>query len=169
MRNLARKLFDNIHGLRDLGTTYLASSIAVAIAGNDRLKRGQIRIGAVTEHAHVVVHARGATERADHRQIQRVLLADHAHAMQALAAAIVVQKRMHQGLVVGAHGVERLDNTRQLGVLNVVLKAANLVNRQNHAPAARALEDLENLLAQGPRPIEQRLEAKGVGEQAQPQ
>ena len=34
------------------------------------------------------------------------------YAMQALAAAVVVQKRMHQGLVVGAHGVERLDNTR---------------------------------------------------------
>ena len=89
--------------------------------------------------------------------------------MQALAAAVVVQKGMHQGLVVGAHGVERLDNARQLGVLNIVLKAADLVNRQNHATAARALKDLENLLAQGPRPIEQRLEAKGIGEQAQPQ
>ena len=89
--------------------------------------------------------------------------------MQTLAAAVVVQKRMHQGLVVGAHGFERLDNARQLGVLDIVLKAADLVNRQNHAPAARALEDLENLLAQGPRPIEQRLKTKGIGEQAQPQ
>ena len=89
--------------------------------------------------------------------------------MQALAAAVVVQKRMHQGLVVGAHGIERLDNARQLGVLNVMLKAADLVNRQNHATATRALKDLENLLAQGPRTIEQRLEAKGIGEQAQPQ
>ena len=50
-----------------------------------------------------------------------------------------------------------------------MLKAANLVNRQDHAAAASALEDLENLLAQGPRTIEQRLKAKGVGEQAQPQ
>ena len=50
-----------------------------------------------------------------------------------------------------------------------MLKAADLVDRQNHAAAARTLEDLENLLAQRPRPIEQRLEAKGIGEQAQPQ
>ena len=76
---------------------------------------------------------------------------------------------MHQGLVVGTHGIERLDNTRQLGVLNIVLKTADLVNRQNHATAASALKDLENLLAQGPRTIEQCLEAKGIGEQAQPQ
>ena len=89
--------------------------------------------------------------------------------MQALAAAIVVQKRMHQGLVVGAHGIKRLDNTRQLGVLNVVFKTADLVDRQNHATATRTLKDLENLLAQRPRPIKQRLEAKGIGEQAQPQ
>lgn len=89
--------------------------------------------------------------------------------MQALAAAVVVQKRMHQGLVVGAHGVKRLDNAGQLRVLNVVLKAADLVNRNDHATAASALEDLENLLAQGPRTIEQRLETKGVGKQAQPQ
>ena len=41
--------------------------------------------------------------------------------MQALATADVVQKRMHQGLVVGTHGIERLDNASQLGVLNVVL------------------------------------------------
>ena len=75
---------------------------------------------------------------------------------------------MHQGLVVRTHGIERLDNARQFGVLNVVLKAADLVNRKDHAAAARALEDLENLLAQRPRTIEQRLEAKGIGEQAQP-
>ena len=169
MRNLADKLLDDVHGLCDLGTTHLAAGIAVAIASNDRLKRGQIRIGTVAKHAHVVVHARGATERADHRQVKRVLLADHTHAMQALAAAVVVQKRMHQGLVVGTHGIERLHNTRQLRVLNIVLKAADLVNRKDHSAAASALEDLENLLAQGPRTIEQRLEAKSIGEQAQPQ
>ena len=50
-----------------------------------------------------------------------------------------------------------------------MFKAANLVNRQNHATAASALKDLENLLAQRPRTIEQRLKAKGIGEQAQPQ
>ena len=72
------------------------------------------------------------------------------YAMQALAAAAVVQKRMHQGLVVRTHGIERLDNARQLGVLDIVLKAADLVNRQNHAPAASALKNLEYLLAQGP-------------------
>ena len=147
MRNPADKLLDNVHGLRDLGATHLAAGIAIAIGSNDGLKRGQVRIGAVAERAHVVIHARGAAERADHRKLQRVFLADHAHAMQALAAAVVVQKRMHQDLVVGTHGIERLDNTRQLGVLNVVFKAADLVDRQNHAAAARALEDLENLLA----------------------
>ena len=89
--------------------------------------------------------------------------------MQALAAAVIVQKRMHQSLVVRTHGIERLDNACQLGVLDIMLKAADLVNRQNHAPAARALKDLENLLAQCPRTIEQRLKAKGVGKQAQPQ
>ena len=57
---------------------------------------------------------------------------------------------MHQGLVVRTHGIERLDNARQLGVLNVVFKAADLVNRKDHAPAASALKNLENLLAQGP-------------------
>lgn len=67
--------------------------------------------------------------------------------MQALAAAIVVQKRMHQGLVVRTHGIERLDNARQFGVLNVVFKAADLVNRKDHAAAAGALKDLKNLLA----------------------
>ena len=86
--------------------------------------------------------------------------------MQALAAAVVVQKRMHQGLVVGTHGVKRLDNAGQLGVLDIVLKAADLVNRKDHAAAAGALKNLENLLAQGPRTIEQRLKAKGIGEQA---
>ena len=89
--------------------------------------------------------------------------------MQALAAAVIVQKRMHQSLVVRTHGIERLDNACQLGVLDIMLKAADLVNRQNHAPAASALKDLENLLAQGPRTIEQCLKAKGVGKQAQPQ
>ena len=128
MRNLAHKLLDNVHGLRDLGTAHLAAGIAIAIGSNDGLKRSQIRIGTVAKHAHVVVHARGAPKRADHRKLQRILLADHAHAMQALAAAIVVQKRMHQGLVVGAHGVKRLDNTGQLEVLNVVLKTADLVD-----------------------------------------
>ena len=150
MRNLAHKLLNDVHGLRDLGATHLAAGIAIAIGSNDGLKRGQVRIGAVTEHAHVVVHARGAAERTDHRKLQRVFLANHAHAMQALAAAVVVQKRMHQGLVVRTHGIERLDNARQLGVLDIVLKAADLVNRQNHAPAASALKNLEYLLAQGP-------------------
>ena len=70
--------------------------------------------------------------------------------MQTLAAAVVVQKRMRQGLVVRTHGIERLDNARQLGILDIVLKAADLVNRQDHATAARALKDLENLLAQRP-------------------
>ena len=112
MRNLAHKLLNDVHGLRDLGTAHLAAGIAIAIGGDNRLKRSQVRIGTVAKHAHVVVHARGAPKRADHRQIQRVLLADHAHAMQALATADVVQKRMHQGLVVGTHGIERLDNAR---------------------------------------------------------
>ena len=129
MRDLAHKLLDDVHGLRDLGTTHLAAGIAVAVGSNDGLKCCQACIGTVAKHAHVVIHARGAAERADHRQIQRVLLADHAHAMQALAAAVVVQKRMHQGLIVGAHGVKRLDNACQLGVLDVVLKAADFVNR----------------------------------------
>ena len=169
MRNLAHKLLNDVHGLRDLGTTHLAAGIAVAVGSDNWLKRSQIRIGAVAKHAHVVVHARGAPKRADHRKLQRILLADHAHAMQALAAAVVVQKRMHQGIVVGTHGIERLDDARQLGVLDVVLKAADLVDRQNHATTTGTLEDLKNLLAQGPRTIEQRLKAKGVGEQAQPQ
>ena len=63
VRDLAHKLLDDVHGLRDLGTTHLAAGIAVAVGSNDGLKCCQACIGAVTEHAHVVIHARGATER----------------------------------------------------------------------------------------------------------
>ena len=70
VRNLAHKLLNDVHGLRDLGTAHLAAGIAIAIGWRQHgSKRSQVRIGTVAKHAHVVVHARGAPKRADHRQI----------------------------------------------------------------------------------------------------
>ena len=64
--NLCCKLLDDLDGLDHLGRTDLHARVAVAVLGCDQLEVGQVSVGTVAEHAHVVVDIGGAGERPDH-------------------------------------------------------------------------------------------------------
>ena len=127
-------------------------------------------VGAVAGGAHVVLHAGALGERTHHRELQGILERDGAHAAQAALDRVVVHHGVHDDLVVGLRMLSSLSQMAlQLGILDVVRETAHDEDRQDDAAAAGALEDVEDVLAQAPAVVEQRLEAERVGQKPQPQ
>ncbi len=98
--DLRRKLLDDVDRLEYLGSN-LHAGVAVALAVENRLEIGQIAVCAAAEHAHVVVDVRGAAERPDHAQIDRLLVRNVADADRAVLHRGVREQRVHDLGVIG--------------------------------------------------------------------